>query len=102
MFSDDDHKRHVFGVHQVVAMAYLPYYKGCVVHHIDGDKHNNNVSNLEVKSNSEHARHHADPTRLVNWVHEHGSPTKGMKMSDEFRQHCKEAALRRRRKTNTG
>lgn len=31
------------------------------VHHIDGDKSNNNVSNLCIMSRSEHARLHAKP-----------------------------------------
>ena len=30
---DKDGNNHVLGVHTVVAMQYLNYFKGCVVHH---------------------------------------------------------------------
>lgn len=47
---DYNHKGHVLGVHTVVAMKYLDYYTGCVVHHIDGDPHNNSINNLKILS----------------------------------------------------
>ena len=46
------------------------------VHHIDGDKSNNSIKNLELLSSSEHRRHHFTPDRakrlsrlahLVRW-----------------------------------
>lgn len=33
--------------------------KGYQIHHIDGDRYNNNIENLELVSRSEHARYHA-------------------------------------------
>ena len=48
-------------LHRVVAEEMLgrPLLKGEVVHHKDGDKQNNNPSNLEVfSSQAEHAREH--------------------------------------------
>lgn len=36
-----------------------------VVHHIDGNKSNNNISNLEVLSNSEHIKLHAKSTQVL-------------------------------------
>jgi len=39
-----------------------------VVHHIDGNKHNNEISNLEIVGRVHHARHHAlkqAPSQIV-------------------------------------
>lgn len=96
-------RRVVKGVHQVVSMTFdQNYYPGCVVHHKDENKHNNCLYNLKVESVSDHARHHADPTRLVEYVKTNGSPTKGMKMSEQFREHCRQAALKRKAHGNHG
>lgn len=87
---DLNHKRHVMGVHTVVAMKYLSNYTdGCVVHHIDGNTHNNNVKNLKVMSNSEHAKLHSiGNTCLVDYVKKYGPANKGKKMSKEFCKKC--------------
>lgn len=48
-----------FTVHQLVAQAFIPdFIKGCELNHIDGDKTNNHISNLEV-SNPSHNQLHA-------------------------------------------
>ena len=39
-----------------------------IVHHIDGNKHNNNVDNLEVMTASEHAYHHVKKGRKMKTV----------------------------------
>lgn len=46
--------------HRVVAEEMLgrPLRKGEIVHHKDGNKHNNDPSNLEVMTQSEHMREH--------------------------------------------
>lgn len=46
--------------HRVVAEKMLgrPLIRGEIVHHIDGDRRNNEPSNLEVMTQSEHARIH--------------------------------------------
>lgn len=53
-------------VHRVIAAIKIgrPLLKGEVVHHIDGDKHNNDPANLEVMTQSEHAKlHHTGAKR---------------------------------------
>ena len=101
---DIQHKKHVYGVHTVIAMKYQNYYEGCVVHHKDGNCHNNTIDNLEVMSRSEHGRMHGllDPKRK-EWSKRQVSWNKGKKMSAEFCQHCSEAAKRRwqRKKSDT-
>lgn len=50
-------------LHRIIAEEILgrPLEKGEVVHHIDGNKKNNNPSNLMIfKNQSEHAKWHAD------------------------------------------
>lgn len=46
--------------HRVVAEKKLgrKLKKGEIVHHIDGDKHNNKPENLEVMTQSQHAKEH--------------------------------------------
>lgn len=53
--------------HRVVAEQMLgrPLTRGEIVHHIDGNKHNNDPSNLQVMSMAEHARHHLAEIRAT-------------------------------------
>ena len=96
---DEHNNRSVKGVHQVVSMTFDPeYYPGCVVHHIDENKKHNEAYNLKVESNSDHARHHANPENLIKHIREHGPHNKGKKMTQEFCEHCREAALKRKNK----
>lgn len=45
-------------VHRLVAEAFLPGYRAeLYVNHIDGDKRNNNVTNLEMVTNEENLKH---------------------------------------------
>ena len=56
---DEHGKKRIMGIHQLVAMTFNPaWFPGCVVHHIDENKYNNNDWNLECMSVSTHARTH--------------------------------------------
>lgn len=61
---DKSGTKHVMGVHTVIAMFHSDdWYDGCVVHHKDGDYHNNHINNLEIMSRKEHtAQHHKEHT----------------------------------------
>lgn len=99
----DDNKRHIYGVHQVVAMTFKDdYYDGCVVHHVDEDTTNNNVENLEIQSRTEHGKHHANADPIIKYIKKNGPANKGKKMSPEFCEHCRQAALKRCAKKRTG
>ena len=51
-------KRHYCSVHRLVAKAFLPECEGkTIVNHIDGNKQNNNVNNLEWSTYSENTIH---------------------------------------------
>lgn len=94
---DTNHNQHVLGVHTVVAMKYIKdFYKGCVVHHLDEDPHNNNVDNLQILSRKQHSYlHNKDNRILANYNKLHGPVNKGKKMSEEFCKKCSESAKKR-------
>lgn len=55
-----------FYVHRLVAMAFCPNpYNKKIVHHIDGDKHNNVASNLKWVTRREHEAIHRRMKRLA-------------------------------------
>lgn len=94
---DLNHKRKVCGIHTVVAMKYLDYYDGCVVHHKDGNQQNNNLDNLEIYSRSKHASlHNKDNLNLKLYQKGVVPWNKGMKMSEEFCRKCSESAKNRK------
>lgn len=93
---DDGHNKHIYNVHQVIAMAFCEdYFKGCVVHHIDENKHNNCANNLKVYSRFEHSRMHCDKNILAEYTRLNGPANKGKKMSKEFCEKCRHSASKR-------
>lgn len=84
-------ERKIYGVHTIIAMKFLNYFKGCVVHHIDEHKNHNQFWNLEVKNNTEHRRMHAKENKKFNNSQKGKIPwNKGLKMDEEFSKKCKE------------
>lgn len=56
LWKDGNHKR--FAIHRMVAEAFIPNPDGLPqVNHLDGDKHNNNVFNLEWCNQSRNNKH---------------------------------------------
>ena len=54
----NENKLMTYTVHQLVALAFIPgFTKGTHLNHIDGDKTNNNVLNLEVSNPSHNGLH---------------------------------------------
>jgi hypothetical protein len=59
-----DGKTKTFTIHQLVALTHIPnFIKGTEINHIDGNKENNSLINLEV-SNPSHNQLHAIATGL--------------------------------------
>ena len=54
---DDQHTPHQMSVHRLVAKAFIPDFdESLVVDHLDGDKSNNSLSNLELVTGRENSR----------------------------------------------
>lgn len=95
---DNNHNIIHKGIHQLVAETFAPdWFEGCVVHHIDEIKHNNHIENLKCETVSDHARHHANPQALIDWIKNNGPHNKGKKMSKEFCEKCRQAVKNRKR-----
>lgn len=54
---DRNNKRHIFGIHQLVALNFLGYKENCEINHKDGNPANNRLENLEWVSHSRNIKH---------------------------------------------
>ncbi len=89
---DSSGTKHVVGVHSIIARIYCSdWFDGCVVHHIDGNTHNNCATNLMCESRQNHSRMHANVAPLLERIKKYGSPTKGTKLSNETKKRISEA-----------
>ena len=63
-------ERGLYPLHRVVAENKIGrrLKKGEIVHHVDGNKFNNAPENLEVMTNSDHAKHHAKQADPISTV----------------------------------
>ena len=52
-------KRKMFGIHRLVAWLFMGYEDGKVINHIDGDKMNNDLYNLEIVTKAQNNKHAA-------------------------------------------
>lgn len=98
LFTKENVKK-VVGVHTVIAMKYLNYFEGCVVHHKDENTQNNKLENLEIMSREAHTKMHLleNPKFLLS-CKGRAPWNKGKKMSEDFRKKCSESAKKRYRK----
>lgn len=96
---DKQGRRKVCGVHTVIAMKYLEYFEGCVVHHKDENTDNNRLDNLEIMTRTDHARIHACANDKFKFSNK-GKPSKfkGQRRDEEFCRHCSIGAKLRRLK----
>ena len=64
---DNKGRKHTMGVHSAIGLLALDdWYDGCVVHHIDGDYHNNKLNNLMVISRKNHTKMHIENGELYD------------------------------------
>ena len=65
---DDNGKRVFIDEHRYVMQQFLgrKLKKNEVVHHIDGNKSNNNIENLQLMTKEEHSRYHAKKQNCFN------------------------------------
>ena len=59
-----NNKQKIYSVHRLVMITFIGYEEGKQVNHIDGDKTNNRLDNLEWTTQSENMKHAYD-NRLV-------------------------------------
>ncbi len=64
-------ERKQFYVHRLVAECYLGSCHGSDVNHIDGNKSNNSVYNLEIVSHSENMKHAFENKLLKGFISKH-------------------------------
>lgn len=81
--------------HQIIMESYIgrALKKGEVVHHLDGNKRNNDISNLMIMTKSEHAKLHykdIDRSKAVIQYDKSGNEIKKWKSA---REACKELGL---------
>lgn len=85
-----DSKSYHYSVHVLIAMAFLGHKRGeLYINHIDGNKHNNHVDNLEIVTCKENVQH-ALATGLRKYGFDNGSNVLNRKQGKEALQMRKE------------
>lgn len=73
----------------------VPVPKGCLIHHLNGDKKDNRIENLECMTHSEHQKYHTNNRTLSEETRKKMSAAhKGRAPSEEHRRALSEAAKR--------
>lgn len=86
-------------IHRVVWEHYNgPIPEGYVVHHIDGDKTNNDISNLAIMDDGQHKRLHQGTPEAIERKRFYASRMVEWNRSDEGRRRSSERAKQTRRR----
>ena len=86
---------HCMEIHKIQAHTYLGYKKGLVIHHLDGNKLNNSLSNLVYLTQNEHVSIHNHDRKGKTFSEEHkkklSEAQKGKQLSEEARKNISES-----------
>lgn len=81
--------------HQIIMEEYIgrPLKRNEVVHHVDGNKRNNDIANLMLVTRSEHAKIHAENLNRSIAVVQYSKDGTFIRVWKSAREACKELGL---------